>query len=115
MKEFRPAIIRMHERGVEKCEIGRLFGIHEATVRKAIKRFKETESNEDRPGKSLKKTARSQGNVQRARRMIQTVESLKRALRKAWNEISVDTLRGIVDNFSKRLKKCIDANGCHFE
>ena len=52
MKEFRPAIIRMHERGVEKREIGRLL---------------------------------------------------------------VDTLRGIVDNFSKRLKKCIDANGGHFE
>uniref|UniRef100_A0A914EM38 Uncharacterized protein n=1 Tax=Acrobeloides nanus TaxID=290746 RepID=A0A914EM38_9BILA len=27
MKEFRPAIIRMHERGVEKHEIGRLLGI----------------------------------------------------------------------------------------
>uniref|UniRef100_A0A914DX00 Transposase n=1 Tax=Acrobeloides nanus TaxID=290746 RepID=A0A914DX00_9BILA len=32
MKEFRPAIIRMHERGVEKREIGRLLGIHEATT-----------------------------------------------------------------------------------
>ena len=32
----------MHERGVEKREIGRLLGIHEATVRKAIKRFEET-------------------------------------------------------------------------
>ena len=58
MKEFRPAIIRMHERGVEKREIGRLLGIHEATVRKAIKRFEETESNEDRPGRGRKKTAR---------------------------------------------------------
>uniref|UniRef100_A0A914EI27 Uncharacterized protein n=1 Tax=Acrobeloides nanus TaxID=290746 RepID=A0A914EI27_9BILA len=48
MKEFRPAIIRMHEHGVGKREIGRLLGIHEATVRKAIKRFEETESNEDR-------------------------------------------------------------------
>ena len=38
MKEFRPAIIRMHKRGVEKREIGRLLGI-QATVRKAIKRF----------------------------------------------------------------------------
>ena len=44
MKEFRPAIIRMHERGVEKGEIGRLLGIHEATVRKARKRFEETET-----------------------------------------------------------------------
>ena len=50
MKEFRPPIIRMHERGVRKHEIVRLLGIHEATVRKAIKRFEETESNEDRPG-----------------------------------------------------------------
>uniref|UniRef100_A0A914CZM9 Uncharacterized protein n=1 Tax=Acrobeloides nanus TaxID=290746 RepID=A0A914CZM9_9BILA len=49
----------------------------------------------------------------------QTVESLKRArsvsTEISWNEISVDTLRGIVDNFSKKLKKCIDGNGGHFE
>uniref|UniRef100_A0A914DP55 Transposase n=1 Tax=Acrobeloides nanus TaxID=290746 RepID=A0A914DP55_9BILA len=43
------------------------------------------------------------------------VESLKRALKKAWNEITLDTLIKIVDNFPKRLKACIDANGGHFE
>ena len=43
------------------------------------------------------------------------VESLKQALKKAWNEISLDTLVKIVDNFPKRLKACIDANGGHFE
>jgi hypothetical protein len=43
------------------------------------------------------------------------VESLKRALKKAWNEISLDTLVKIVDNFPKRLKACIEANGGHFE
>ena len=90
--------------GVEKREIGRLLGIHEATVRKDIKRFEATE------------TPRLQCLEEKAcAKPHQTVESLKRALRKAWNEISVDTLRGIVDNFSKRLKKCIDANGGHFE
>ena len=44
-----------------------------------------------------------------------TVESLKRALVKAWDEITVETLAKIVDNFPKRLKACIEANGDHFE
>uniref|UniRef100_A0A914D5C5 Uncharacterized protein n=1 Tax=Acrobeloides nanus TaxID=290746 RepID=A0A914D5C5_9BILA len=44
-----------------------------------------------------------------------TVESLKRALVKAWDEISVDTLRKIVDDFPKRLKACVEADGGHFE
>ena len=48
MKEFRAAIIRMHERGTGKREIGRLLGIDESTVRKAIKRFEETGSNDNR-------------------------------------------------------------------
>uniref|UniRef100_A0A914EJW0 Uncharacterized protein n=1 Tax=Acrobeloides nanus TaxID=290746 RepID=A0A914EJW0_9BILA len=43
------------------------------------------------------------------------VESLKRALKKAWNEITLDTLVKIVDNFPKRLKACVDAKGGHFE
>lgn len=43
------------------------------------------------------------------------VDSLKRALVKAWNGISVETLSNIVDNFPKRLQKCIDAEGGHFE
>uniref|UniRef100_A0A914DA60 Uncharacterized protein n=1 Tax=Acrobeloides nanus TaxID=290746 RepID=A0A914DA60_9BILA len=43
------------------------------------------------------------------------VESLKRALKKAWNEITLETLIKIVDNFLKRLKACMDAKGGHFE
>jgi hypothetical protein len=43
------------------------------------------------------------------------VESLKRALLKAWDEIDVETLAKIVDNFPKRLEKCVAANGGHFE
>lgn len=43
------------------------------------------------------------------------VESLKRALKKAWKEITLETLEKIVDNFPKRLKACVDANGGHFE
>ena len=48
MKEFRQAIIRMHENGVGNREIARLLSISEATVRKAIKRYEETGSYEDR-------------------------------------------------------------------
>uniref|UniRef100_A0A914DI04 Transposase n=1 Tax=Acrobeloides nanus TaxID=290746 RepID=A0A914DI04_9BILA len=44
-----------------------------------------------------------------------TVESLKRALIKAWDEIKVETLSKIVDDFPNRLKACIEADGGHFE
>ena len=44
-----------------------------------------------------------------------TIESLKRALKKAWDEITLETLDKIVDNFPKRLKLCIDAEGGYFE
>jgi len=43
------------------------------------------------------------------------VESLKRALKKAWKDINWETLTKIVDNFPKRLKACVDANGSWFE
>jgi transposase len=44
-----------------------------------------------------------------------TVDALKRALTKAWDEISVEQLAAIVDNFPKRLDACISAGGGHFE
>uniref|UniRef100_A0A914BZH3 Uncharacterized protein n=1 Tax=Acrobeloides nanus TaxID=290746 RepID=A0A914BZH3_9BILA len=34
---------------------------------------------------------------------------------KAWNEITLETLIKIVDNFPKRLKACTDEKGGHFE
>uniref|UniRef100_A0A914CZE7 DDE-1 domain-containing protein n=1 Tax=Acrobeloides nanus TaxID=290746 RepID=A0A914CZE7_9BILA len=67
------------------------------------------------------------GGIQRARALYQrleekaytkphpNVESLKRALKKAWNEITLGTLIKIVDDFLKRLKACMDAKGGHFE
>ena len=42
-------------------------------------------------------------------------KTLKRALVKAWDEISVETLKKIVDDFPKRLKACVEADGGHFE
>uniref|UniRef100_A0A915E063 Transposase n=1 Tax=Ditylenchus dipsaci TaxID=166011 RepID=A0A915E063_9BILA len=45
----------------------------------------------------------------------QTVEALKRSLVKAWNEIPQDMIDRAVDDFPKRLRKCIQANGGYFE
>ena len=50
-----------------------------------------------------------------AGKRFQTIAALKRALQKAWDEVTTDELRKIVDNFPKRLQACIDAQGGHFE
>ncbi|TKR62314.1 hypothetical protein L596_026296 [Steinernema carpocapsae] len=42
---------------------------------------------------------------------FKTVESLKRALQKAWKEISPELTIRIVDQFPKRLQACINAEG----
>jgi hypothetical protein len=44
-----------------------------------------------------------------------SIEALKRDLIKAWDEIPLETIAKAVDDFPKRLKKCIEANGGHFE
>ncbi|CAJ0935859.1 unnamed protein product, partial [Mesorhabditis belari] len=44
-----------------------------------------------------------------------TVESLKKALQKAWEAIDPQYLLATVDAFPKRLQACIDAKGSHFE
>ena len=45
----------------------------------------------------------------------QSIEALKKSLVAAWNKIPQDVIDKAVDNFPKRLKKCIDAQGGHFE
>ena len=44
-----------------------------------------------------------------------SVEYLKRALKKEWDKLSLETVAKVVDNFPKRLKLCIDAKGGRFE
>ena len=43
------------------------------------------------------------------------INTLKSALRKAWNGITSEELAACVTNFQKRLKACIRARGGHFE
>ena len=77
LKNLREAIIRAHNWGKGQREIADFLGISPGTVNKAIKRFEETGSYEDRPGRGPKKTARSQENVQRALEMLQQDRSTK--------------------------------------
>uniref|UniRef100_A0A914CT80 DDE-1 domain-containing protein n=1 Tax=Acrobeloides nanus TaxID=290746 RepID=A0A914CT80_9BILA len=44
----------------------------------------------------------------------QSIEALKKSLA-AWNKIPQDVIDRAVDDFPKRLQKCIDAQGGHFE
>ena len=45
----------------------------------------------------------------------QSIEALKKSLVKAWNAIPQEVIGRAMDDFPKRLKKCIDAQGGHFE
>uniref|UniRef100_A0A1I7Z1I3 DDE_3 domain-containing protein n=1 Tax=Steinernema glaseri TaxID=37863 RepID=A0A1I7Z1I3_9BILA len=51
--------------------------------------------------------------VSRIRHM--TLESLRRSLERAWDRISDKVLAATTQNFVKRLRACIRANGGHFE
>ena len=45
----------------------------------------------------------------------QSIEALKKSLVKAWNNIPQEVIDRAVDDFPKRLKKCVEARGGHFE
>uniref|UniRef100_A0A914EAN1 Uncharacterized protein n=1 Tax=Acrobeloides nanus TaxID=290746 RepID=A0A914EAN1_9BILA len=45
----------------------------------------------------------------------QSIDALKMSLMKAWNAIPHEVIDRAVGNFSKRLKKCIEARGGRFE
>ena len=44
-----------------------------------------------------------------------TINELKAALRRAWSRIDVNVLAFAVDNWPKRLRACVEANGDYFE
>jgi transposase len=45
---------------------------------------------------------------------INTIDKLKRHLKKAWDEVDFETVRKSVDSIPTRLKKCIEAKGDRF-
>ena len=112
-EEMRPAIIKLHEKGVPKREIGRLLDVNEATVRKHIKRFEETGSHQNKPKGRPEKTARNRRNIKRAKAKIQrnpsTRANSKRKLAKKLGKLrmrlwrkSWTTSRSAWRNASKR-------------
>ena len=44
-----------------------------------------------------------------------SLDSLKSALEKAWDEITIEQCASIVDDFPNGLKVCFSAQGGHFE
>uniref|UniRef100_A0A914DG67 Uncharacterized protein n=1 Tax=Acrobeloides nanus TaxID=290746 RepID=A0A914DG67_9BILA len=130
MAEMRPAIIKLHEKGYSTREIKHLLDVSQSSVTRHIKRYEETGSHKDRKGRGRKKTATNRRNIQRSKEMIQRNPTTKanssrklakklgvsqRSARRILREISLETLIKAVDDFPKRLKACIDANGGHFE
>ena len=61
--DFRPAIIRMHEKGKSMNKIAEDLGISRHAEQDAVKRFEETGSNEDRPKGRPEKTTRNRRNI----------------------------------------------------
>ena len=43
-----------------------------------------------------------------------SIEALKASLVQEWDEIPQEMIQNTLDNFPKRLQKCINANGGHF-
>ena len=81
MKELRPAIIRAHEQGKGVREIASFLNMTPMMVSRAIKRFKETGSNQDRPKGRPEKTARNRRNIQRTKEMNQRNSTTKALVR----------------------------------
>ena len=48
-------------------------------------------------------------------RRLQSLESLKKSLTKAWGELDVNYLRPTVESLTKCLKACVKAEGGHVE
>ena len=103
-------------------------------AQEVIKRFKETGSYNDRPRRG--RTARMPANKRKIKGRIQrnqssamwsileaetcskphqSIDALKKSLVKTWNAIPQEVIDRAVDDFPKRLKKCIEAGGGHFE
>ena len=45
----------------------------------------------------------------------QSIEALKKSLVKVWNNIPQEVIDRAMDDFPKRLKKYVEAEGGHFE
>ena len=116
MTEMRPAIIKLHEKGKSVREIEELLDVPKSTVQYHIKRYEETGSHKNKP-KGRPEKAPEIGKTSSVGIVLDCgiVETSTNHGTKAWDEIPVETLAKTVDNFPKRLKACVEAEGGHFE
>ncbi len=70
-KSVRELVVDSFQKGISQAEISKSLGIPKQTVSYTIKRFLETDSNEDRPGRGRKRTATSEKNQRRVERKIE--------------------------------------------
>ena len=127
MKEFRGGIIRLFEQGKSGYQIAKDMKLPYTTVRDTIRRYRETGNYNDRPRCGDRELLVHQLKLEKSRaessileneacsKPRQSIEALKKSLVKAWNAIPQEVIDRAVDDFPKRLKKCIDAQGGHFE
>ena len=122
LQNLREAIIRAHEREKTVMEIVDFLGISQSTVSKDFLRDRCPDfiTRDEWPPRlpDLNPLDYSMWSILEEKACAKphtNVESLKRALVKAWDEISVEILKKIVDDFPKRLKACVEADGGHFE
>ena len=128
MNEFRGGIIRMFEQGKSGYQIAQDMNLHARTVNRIIKRYQETSSKSTVAYSVTTENGHlihpiwtwwllnlehlGGGSMLEAPPVDWSVEE---ELVKAWNAIPQDIIDKAVDDFPKRLKKCIEAGSGHFE
>lgn len=65
MADLRPGILRLYGQGKTQAEISRLLNIDKSTVSRAINRYEETGSNEDRPRSGRPVTSKTEENIEK--------------------------------------------------
>uniref|UniRef100_A0A914DVF5 Homeodomain-like domain-containing protein n=1 Tax=Acrobeloides nanus TaxID=290746 RepID=A0A914DVF5_9BILA len=99
MSKKREAIVALHAEGWTTKDIEKLLKVPIRMVQNVLNRFSLWSLLEARacakPHKSLK--------------------ALRKALKKAWNEIPMEDIRAAIDAIPKRLDACIAAQGGRFE
>uniref|UniRef100_A0A914CR90 Tc3 transposase DNA binding domain-containing protein n=1 Tax=Acrobeloides nanus TaxID=290746 RepID=A0A914CR90_9BILA len=127
MKEFRGGIIRLFEQGKSGYQIAKDMKLPYTTMRNTICHYRETGNYNDRPRSRRPRTARTPAKIRKIKGRIQrNPNSRRNSTRKMAKGVGIgrssvqrilhdDLGMKAVDDFPKHLKKCIDAQGGHFE
>jgi transposase len=93
LSELRGGIIRLFEQGKSGYKIARLLKTPYSTVKKAIKRFRETGGNNDRPRSGRPRIARTPDNRQKIKaRIKRNRSSRKNSTRKMGKALGISVI-----------------------